>query len=60
MLWALTRIQFKTVQLLLLPWSKRVAYPRTGANLFDNRMRKKRTVGLSVFQINDVKLIDLV
>ena len=39
----------KTVQLLWLPWPKRVAYPRTGANLFDDRMRKKWIVGLSVF-----------
>ena len=50
----------KTVQLLWLPRSKRVAHPRTGANLFDDRMRKKRTVGLGVFQINAVKLNDLI
>ena len=28
----------------------KVTDPRTGANLFDDHMRKKRTVGLSVFE----------
>ena len=48
------------VQLLLLPCSKRVAGPWTGANLFDDHMHTKWTVGLCVFWINAVKLIDLV
>ena len=39
---------------------KRAADPQTEANFFDDRTRRKWTVRLSVFEINVVKLIELV
>ena len=44
----------------MAPLLKRAADPPTGANLFDDRMRKKWTDGLAVLEVNAVKLIDLV
>ena len=41
----------KTVQLLWLPLSKRAAYLRTGANLFDDHMRKKTDRSTQCFLI---------
>ena len=57
---ALTRMQLKQSSFYSSFGQQEPTDPRTGANLFDDRMRKKRTVELAVFEIDAAKLIDLV